>query len=150
MTLAVDITGGHSLIDESVLAAVLSFAAERVSETPAGDWTLTVVLADVGRISELHRQYFDDPSPTDVISFPSGDDFSAGSGHLGDIVVCVDVAAEQAAEVGHSLQREVVFLALHGLLHVVGYDDAIDQERERMLRLQAELLDAYEERFGRV
>jgi probable rRNA maturation factor len=103
------------------------------------DLILTLVLVDSDQICRLHLQFFDDPSPTDVITFPLGDD-----GHLGDIVICVSVARQQAHEAGHSLGREIAFLALHGLLHLSGHDDRDADARAAMLQLQERILLDFE------
>jgi probable rRNA maturation factor len=114
-----------------------------------GEWELTLRLATDETIAALHQAYFGDPTPTDVISFPSGDTLALEAGYLGDIVISVDTAAQQAADVGHSQDREVAFLALHGLLHLLGHDDRTDAERMGMLAWQEQLLDAFERDNGR-
>lgn len=123
-----------------------------VAEVECGDLTgsrtLTVHLTDDTQISEMHRRYFSDPTPTDVITFPDEDPEVEG-GHLGDIAISLDYAAESAADVGHSLQREVAFLAVHGLLHLIGYRDADPLERREMLDLQNRHLRSFEQRHGR-
>jgi probable rRNA maturation factor len=116
---------------------------------PAGPWAVTLRITDDVEISALHARFFDDASATDVISFPSGDDLSADGGYLGDIVASADTAAVHAADVGHSLERELAFLALHGLLHLCGHDDRTAKERVAMLGLQATLLEMYERQYGR-
>jgi probable rRNA maturation factor len=126
------------------LSDLLRCAVDELDEAPRGDWTLVVRLTSDDEIARLHEMYFADPTPTDVISFPSGDDLSDAAGHLGDIVISLDTAAEQAHLGGHSREREVAFLALHGLLHVCGYTDASPEDRQRMLDLQTRLLDSYE------
>ncbi|RIK35202.1 MAG: rRNA maturation RNase YbeY [Chloroflexi bacterium] len=114
----------------------------------AGWRTLTVHFTDDTQISEMHGRYFGDPTPTDVITFPD-DDPQVEGGHLGDIAISLDYAAESAADVGHSLQRELAFLAVHGLLHLLGYRDADPLERRAMLELQDRLLRGFEQRHGR-
>jgi probable rRNA maturation factor len=72
--------------------------------------------------------------PTDVLSFPLGDKGPDGKYYLGDIVIAVPVAARQAREKGHGLDRELRVLAVHGFLHLLGYDhDAGIEEEERKL-----------------
>jgi len=106
-----------------------------------------VRLCDDQEIADLHLAFFNDPAPTDVITFPDGD-ISDGSGHLGDIVVSIETARRQGAEVGHSLAREVTFLAIHGLLHLCGYRDSTQALRGAMLARQEHLLHDAEERLG--
>lgn len=100
---------------------------------------VSVLVVSVERICELHARFFDDPSPTDVITFP--DESESHSVLSGDIAICFDVAAEQAREAGHSLEDEIVFLATHGLLHLCGWDDQTSNDRERMLQRQSEYIE---------
>lgn len=126
------------------LARLLAHAAEAEPRAPRGAWGMALRVTDDAEIAVFHGRYFGDPTPTDVISFPSGDDLAAPAGHLGDVIVSLDTARVNAATEGHALEREVAFLALHGLLHLCGYDDAHDEERASMLRRQTELLEQYE------
>jgi probable rRNA maturation factor len=91
----------------------------------------------------------DEPGPTDVLSFPM-DELRPGTadkptppGLLGDIVVCPQVAEQQAETAGHSLMDEICLLTTHGMLHVLGYDHALPDEERRMFGLQRELLVAF-------
>ena len=111
-------------------------------------------LVDVPTMEQLHVQWMDEPGPTDVLSFPM-DELRPGSqdrptpaGLLGDIVLCPDVAREQATEAGHSLMTELRLLTTHGLLHLLGFDHAEPHERDEMFALQDKLLAAFEETDG--
>lgn len=95
-------------------------------------------------IADLHVQFMSIPGPTDVISFPSDDE---PGGYLGDIAVSVDTAAAQALDAGHSLQREVAYLCLHGFLHLAGYDDLEPEARREMIERQDALLDSFEREY---
>lgn len=128
------------------LERLAAFVGESAIEAVSGSWRVAILIADDSTISALHSRFFSDPSATDVITFPSGEDEFGDSGHLGDIVVSVDTAATNAREAGHSTGREVAFLLLHGLLHLFGYRDADHEERERMLSRQEELLQLFEMR----
>ncbi len=100
--------------------------------------TVTVLIVGVDEICNLHERFMDDPGPTDVITFPSGD---TRAGVVdGDIAICLDVARSQAAAAGHDWRDEIVFLAVHGLLHLVGWDDQNDDARRAMLDRQAQLI----------
>ena len=68
-----------------------------------------------------------------------------GPGMVGDVVLCPDYAARQAAEAGHGLQEELELLTVHGILHLLGYDHREDEEREMMFNLQGELLTKWRE-----
>jgi probable rRNA maturation factor len=108
---------------------------ERVS----GDWQVAIAFVDTDEISMLHDQFMGDPAPTDIITFPYDDPEIDG----GDIAICVPVAAEYARDHGSSSSAELEFLVLHGLLHLLEYDDTTDGERATMLRRQQEILDSW-------
>jgi probable rRNA maturation factor len=91
--------------------------------------SVCVVLADDARLRDLKREFWGEDAATDVLSFPQwepGDPFVPET--LGDIVVSVDTAARQAEERGHSLTTEIVVLASHGLLHLLGHDHQSEVE----------------------
>lgn len=121
------------------LRALLAFAAE--VEGLSGQ--LGLWICSDPEIADLHRRFMGLPDPTDVLTFPADIDEPEGR-YLGDVAVSYDTAAEQGADAGHSVQREIAYLALHGLLHLAGYDDRGPGEREAMLRRQDELLAAFE------
>jgi len=94
--------------------------------------TVTVAIVSDARVRALNRQYRRKDKATDVLSFPSGE-----RGYLGDVVIAAGVAARQAREGGHSLATELRVLALHGLLHLLGYDH--ERDDGRMARLERRL-----------
>jgi probable rRNA maturation factor len=106
---------------------------------------LTVAIAPDARVRALNRQFRHQDHPTDVLSFPAGE-----RGQLGDVVIAAGVARRQARDAGHSLQTELRVLALHGLLHLLGYDHDEDDGRmarlERRLRLKGGLREGLIER----
>jgi probable rRNA maturation factor len=93
---------------------------------------VTVAILGDARVRALNGRYRSKPTATDVLSFPS-----AERGHLGDIAIARGVATRQAREAGHALGTEFRVLALHGLLHLLGYDHDIDDGR--MARVEARL-----------
>jgi probable rRNA maturation factor len=93
---------------------------------------VTIAIVSDRRVRQLNRQYRRTDTPTDVLSFPAEE-----RGNLGDIVIAAGVARRQAADAGHALQTELRVLALHGLLHLLGYDHEHDDGR--MARLEARL-----------
>lgn len=117
---------------------LVRFAA---SELDLSGESLTIALVDAPEMRKLHSRYFGDSADTDVITFPGyePDETEPGS-HIGDIVICVNVAAEQAKDQQHDYATEVGFLALHGILHIAGYDDRTDSERAHMLGMQEQLM----------
>ena len=125
-------------------AAVTALEAEKVTD----DCEISVTFTDNEGIRELNREHRSIDRATDVLSFPMYD-FHAGEEPepgervaLGDIVLSLERAAEQAAEFGHSYEREVGFLTAHSVLHLLGYDhERSPEEDEDMRRRQREILD---------
>jgi probable rRNA maturation factor len=109
---------------------------------------VTVAIVPDARIRALNREYRRKNLPTDVLSFPADE-----RGCLGDVVIAAGVARRQAREARHSLQTELRVLALHGLLHLLGYDHERDDGRmarlERRLRRKGGLVEGLIERGGR-
>lgn len=110
---------------------------------------VSIILLDEEPMSTLHVEHMDLEGPTDVMSFPM-DELRPGTpgtltpaGMLGDIVICPQVAAEQAKAGGHSTADEILLLATHGMLHLLGYDHGEDQERAEMFSLQRALLEDF-------
>jgi len=98
----------------------------------AAQGEMTIALVSDRHIARLNGEFRGDDHPTDVLSFPS-----TGPPYLGDVVIARGVAKRQAARAGHSLATEVRVLALHGLLHLLGYDH--DQDDGQMARLERRL-----------
>lgn len=108
-------------------------------------WEVSVSFVDNSTIQLLNAQYRGIDSPTDVLSFPQDDDGEFGSLEgfpriLGDIIISLERAEEQAEEYGHSLDREVLFLAVHGFFHLLGYDHHTEEEERIMRSLEESVL----------
>ena len=106
-----------------------------------------VIFVDSEKIRQINRDYRKIDRETDVISFALGDgeaniDFEFGR-LLGDIYICIPKMKAQAKEYGHSLTREMGFLTVHGLLHLLGYDHMTKEEEKVMFQKQEEILNAY-------
>ncbi len=103
---------------------------------------VSVTLTDNAYIHSLNKEYRGIDRPTDVLSFALNEseepkiEGKTGTNTLGDIVISVERAGEQAEEYGHSLRREVAFLTVHGMLHLLGYDHVEDAQREEMEKEQ--------------
>ena len=94
-------------------------------------------------IQRINREYRQIDRVTDVISFALCDDKDiVQTDELGDIFICLDRAFEQASEYGHSVEREVAFLAVHGYLHLCGFDHMTKEDEEVMFKKQDEILNA--------
>ena len=103
-----------------------------------GPAEISVTFTDNAGIRELNRQYRDKDIETDVLSFPMGEngvwdvDMETGAKILGDIVISMEKARDQAERFGHSFQREVGYLTAHSMLHLLGYDHVDNLEKVRM------------------
>ena len=115
------------------------------------DAEVSVTLCDNAYIKRLNKQYRSIDKHTDVLSFPIYDDGDFDIGEcisgavLGDIVISLERAKEQALEIGHSFLHEAAFLAIHSTLHLLGYDhEHSEEEDELQCRLQKEIISAVE------
>jgi probable rRNA maturation factor len=103
---------------------------------------LTLVLTGDAQIQKLNRQYRGENKATDVLSFPADEeDPETGEHYLGDVVISVLRAQKQAAAGGHALQDELQLLAVHGVLHLLGYDHEQADQRTQMWALQDRILE---------
>lgn len=110
---------------------------------------LSIAIVDDAMMSRLHRRHLDDPATTDVLTFDLRDDPFVGAPEAGllppvdgELVLCLDEARRRAGERGHSTDRELLLYAVHGLLHLVGYDDQDPEAAARMHAKEDELLEA--------
>ena len=108
------------------------------------DCELNLVFVDIEEMTELHIKWMDEGGPTDVLSFPMDMPEPGNEAvTLGDIVIAPVVAAQQAANAGHSIDHEIFILAAHGLLHILGYDHATPDEEKAMFSLQESLVKKF-------
>ena len=131
-------------VEESSLQRLATFALDHLHVHQ--DAELAILLVDEAAMEQLHVQWMDEPGPTDVLSFPM-DELRPGTeeeitpaGLLGDIVLCPQVAIEQAETAGHSPIEEMLMLTTHGLLHLLGFDHAEPQDEKEMFGLQRDIL----------
>ncbi|MGA9227428.1 MAG: rRNA maturation RNase YbeY [Mesobacillus sp.] len=128
---------------------LLNFAAGKENIQAGSELSVTFVSNE--RIQEINREYRDKDQPTDVISFAleemgEGEIEVVGADMprvLGDIIISVPRTREQAEEYNHSFMRELGFLAVHGFLHLLGYDHMNEQDEKKMFDRQKEILDGY-------
>ncbi len=119
-------------VPESMINKVLSSAYSLHAESAAA---VNLMIVNDTRISEINEEFLNHQGPTDVISFEDGD-IEDGILQLGDIAVSADTAARIAATKGMSFDEELTLYALHGMLHLLGFDDIDDQDREKMIEAQ--------------
>lgn len=102
---------------------------------------ISIVLTDDSKLQQLNRDFLGNDAPTDVLSFPASEtDPETGRRYLGDILISVPRAEDQAAAAGHALEDEVQLLIVHGTLHLLGHDHAEAEDKTRMWKAQAEVL----------
>jgi probable rRNA maturation factor len=145
-------------VDEGLLAALARHVLDDMRVHPLAE--LSVLLVDEPAMTELHVRWMGEEGPTDVLAFPMdelrvpqpggphGDqgksDTDATDVLLGDVVICPQVAAEQAAEADHDMQDEIDLLCTHGILHLLGYDHSDPEEHATMFGLQDRLLASWQ------
>ncbi|QDP40643.1 rRNA maturation RNase YbeY [Radiobacillus deserti] len=120
-------------------------------ENVAEDAELSVSFVDNDEIQIINRDYRNKDKPTDVISFAMQENVDDepeimgdnGPLLLGDIIISVDKAEEQAKDYKHSFERELGFLAVHGFLHLLGYDHMNEEDEKKMFGRQEEILHAF-------
>lgn len=110
-----------------------------------GDYEISVSIVDEDEIKNLNNEYRGKDSVTDVLSFPL---FERGeipnSGMLGDVVICSKRVIDQAEEFGHSLEREISYLTVHSVLHLLGFDHIDEDEKIEMRNYEKEIMKKLE------
>ena len=123
---------------EKIKTAVISTLHQQFITPPAA---ITIVLTDDKTIRQLNRDYRATDAPTDVLSFSAGDSMPGMEAvYLGDIIISVPFAVQQAVVSGHPTIAELQLLAVHGTLHLLGHDHASEQEKKVMWAAQAAVL----------
>lgn len=155
----IDETGQVSPEMQKKILDLVSFAAEKIGKEQK---EMSITFVDNPRIHEVNLEYRGIDRPTDVVSleykpetpiFFDQEDFEADpslkemledfDAYIGELYISVDKAREQAEDYGHSFDREMGFLAVHGFLHINGYDHYSPEEEAEMFGLQEEILTAY-------
>ena len=121
---------------ESVVKTVLE------TEGLSLDYEVSITFVDKDEIHKLNKEFRNVDRPTDVLSFPMDEDFfiEGVDTMLGDIVICMDVAKDQAKDFGHSLDREIMYLTAHSMLHLLGYDHLVEDEKFHMRAREKEVM----------
>lgn len=126
-------------IDEAQFQSQIGQVLEKLGET---DCELSLLLTDDAEIQALNRAYRDLDKATDVLSFPQDEDAVNESGDtlLGDVVISVETAARQAEEHHLSFNEELILLAIHGILHLLGYDHERSPQDARIMQDKTQLV----------
>ncbi len=144
-----DETGKVTDKDLELVEGLLQHAAKIEQVEDGTELSVTFVTNEA--IHEINKEYRHKDAPTDVISFALeelGESETAIIAEgmpriLGDVIISIDRTREQAEEFGHSFERELGFLAVHGLLHVLGYDHMVPEDEKIMFGKQDEILESY-------
>lgn len=146
----IDETGQVSKDIIDMLEKLIKYTAEHEEVDENSEVSISFVNND--EIQRINKQYRGKDYPTDVISFAleeqSEDELEIIGDeslpvHLGDIVISIEKAKEQAEEYEHSFEREIGFLAVHGFLHLLGYDHETDEEEKEMFERQENILQEF-------
>src|SRR5690625_3979374 len=130
--------------DEAAFSALARYVLDELHVHPQAE--LAIVFVDTQTMTDLNGRWMEEDGPTVVLAFPldelrpgrPGDPSPAGL--LGDVVLCPEVAAQQARTAGHSTSEELLLLTTHGILHLLGYDHAQPEAKKAMYALQRRLL----------
>lgn len=147
--LTIDFIDDRNVLDDDIKTsteALLQFAYTYLKQEEEAELSVSYVTNE--EIQKINRDYRNKDEVTDVISFAMEDgddeiDVEGAERVLGDIIIADDVARNQAAEYGHTNKREYLFLALHGFLHLMGYDHIEKDEEVEMNRLQDDILNEF-------
>lgn len=162
MTMYIEMIDETNQVSEGIKNQTLDILEFAAQKTGKEDKEMAVTFVTNERSHELNLKYRDTNRPTDVISLEYKPESSLSfdeedlsddpdlaevltefDAYIGELFISVDKAREQAQEYGHSFEREMGFLAVHGFLHINGYDHYTPQEEKEMFSLQEEILDAY-------
>lgn len=152
MSLVIDLNDETNELEKEQIETIeklLNYAAKM--ENVQDEAEISVTFVNNERIQEINREYRNKDYPTDVISFAMEEQ---GEGEievigaemppvLGDLIISIPKAKEQANEYGHSFMRELGFLAVHGFLHLLGYDHMTKADEVKMFSRQKEILETY-------
>ncbi len=140
MDLEIDVQASMGVPQDLVSVVETAVAATLRSQNQF-QAALSCLLTDDAAIQEMNRNFRGEDKPTDVLSFPAGDAMPGmPAAYLGDIAISVPYAHRQAVQAGHSLADEIQLLAVHGVLHVLGFDHGNPVEKEQMWAAQTAVL----------
>ena len=122
-------------LDSNLLADLKELADNLLLDKGINDAEVSITFVGNSKIKELNKTYRDKDEVTDVLSFPIDEEL------LGEVIISLPRALEQAEDYDHSLRREVGFLMVHGLLHILGYNHKSDADKAEMRKAEEELLE---------
>ena len=135
--LSLEINNQSSSLFNPEAAAIALFEAIHASgRFPINEGELSIAFVNDAEIAQVHADFMNDPSPTDVITFPAQPEMKSA----GEIIVSVDQAHSRAAKLGEPFSRELSLYLVHGWLHLAGYDDSKESDRVKMREAEQEAL----------
>lgn len=140
--LSLEISNRYSRLEAPEAATLDLFETiQRSGKFPICEGELSIAFVDDTTIGQVHADFMDDPSPTDVITFPADTSMESA----GEIIVSVDHAVTRALELGERFSRELSLYLVHGWLHLAGYDDRSEADRLKMRAAEQEALALLDE-----
>ena len=128
-------------IDEKIVEILkLAIKKSLLLEKGATDYEISISIVDNVEIRLLNREYRNIDKETDVLSFPLNDEFG-DIPMLGDIIISGEKALEQSIEYGHSLIREMAYLTVHSMFHLMGYDHMVDEDKAIMRNKEKKVMN---------
>ncbi len=141
-------------VDELGITSIARYVLDVLGVNPLAE--LSILVVEAAAMATLHKQWMDLDGPTDVMAFPMdtlddkpGLESEPGPALLGDVILCPEVAASQAAAAGHSRDAELYLLTAHGVLHLLGYDHGDEDSEREMFGLQTRLVGEWAAANGR-
>ena len=136
-TLSLEINNQSNILFNPEAAAISLFEAIHASARfPISEGELSIAFVSDAEIAKVHAEFMDDPSPTDVITFPAQPEMKSA----GEIIVSVDHARSRAHELGEPFSRELSLYLIHGWLHLAGYNDGVESDRAEMRNAEQKAL----------
>lgn len=125
-----------SLVGAEAASKAIVEALEHSGRFPIQEGELSIAFVDDHTIAGIHKQFMDDPTPTDVITFPADPEMESA----GEIIISVDHARKRSAELKEPFRRELSLYLVHGWLHLAGYDDRQPSDQSQMRKAESEAL----------
>ncbi|MGM0419918.1 MAG: rRNA maturation RNase YbeY [Bacillota bacterium] len=122
-------------LPQDIILTIENLAQEVLRKEDVRESELSITFVDNKTIRTLNANYRNKDEVTDVLSFPIDEEL------LGEVIISLPVAKVQAEEYNHSLKREICFLIVHGILHILGYDHIEKKDREKMRKLENEIME---------
>ena len=120
---------------------LIQVAKDTLSAALAPSGNVSIALSSEEHVHDLNREYRNQDRPTDVLAFQGEmQDPETGLSYIGDVIIAVPIAEAQAESAGHSLEAELSLLVVHGILHLLGYDHATNDDKSEMWEIQSKII----------